>query len=247
MRKKWSNEKVDEALCGRNITRGFDSDQIPAPSVTKLEWVCDVCKHHWKTTCDSILNLGSGCPSCSGNIEMTITSAQERLNSTKRSIDVVRLGHGKQNKERRGCFRCRVCSHQWDMILSNLFGKKQGCPRCGKSGRYTESWFTSAPGRKQLPGKIYLMELTNGNETFLKVGITKRDIRSRFTTSVPYHKTTLLDLNTTLYDAFLLEQKILREFKRYQPQQRFGGSRECFPVQYKNQIQRLINEAIHTD
>ncbi len=237
--RKWSNATIDENLTHRNIKRVTNVNEISAPSITKISWLCTVCEELWFTTVDSVLNHKSGCPYCAGNRKMTIKDVQVKVKD--RNIIVLELYDGKQNQERKGHFRCGICSNKWKMILSNMLGKKQGCPRCGKSGRYTQTWFDRFPERKTQQGKIYLMCLEDDNETFLKVGITKRDTKTRFTTSVPYKTTTLLEVETTLYEAFKKEQLILHSLKRYVPNKHFGGKNECFDVSLQEEI---INEIL---
>jgi len=246
MKRKWTNETVDNALVNRKIIRITNLERITAPSITKILWRCTKCSVEWKTTVDSVLNLKSGCPCCAGNRKMSLDDLQDRLH--KRKITTLQLFDGHKNKERKGLFQCNICKNQWTMILSNLLGKRQGCPRCGKSGRYTEKWFKQQKSRKRLPGKIYLLELSSTKESFLKVGITKRNIKTRFTTSIPYTTTILVDEDTTLYTAFRIEQEILKLFsnKRYNPQKHFGGKRECFTLLAKAQLIRKINESLHT-
>lgn len=245
-KRKWSNDKIDSELYERNIERITDVDNISAPSVTKIEWWCTICENRWNTSVDSVLNIGSGCPYCAGNMKMTVRDCQERLIVERRNIDVVDLYNGKQNRERRGLFKCGVCNNEWTMILSNLFGKKQGCPSCGKSGRYTQSWFEIYPERKDEPGKLYVLLLEDNNEKFIKIGMTKRTVKSRFNTSVPYEKTQLKEFDTTLYNAFMVEQTVIREFNKhkYLPIKSFGGKNECFSIEIKNKIIEKIKEEL---
>lgn len=218
----------------------MDVSHISAPSITKIEWLCTICNTPWSATVDSVLNLGSGCPKCAGNKKMTLEECQERIESENRNIIVLSLANGRKNHERRGKLRCGSCSHEWEMILSNLLGKKQGCPRCGKSGRYTESWFHVNKDREKVLGRIYLIRLHNEEEEFLKVGITKRDIKSRFTTSVPYLKETLVDVTMPLVDAYYIERIVLDQFGKYTPQKHFGGKNECFHVNHEKEIRGII-------
>lgn len=245
-RKYWTNKRVRCELEGRDICLKTNLDAIKAPSVTKVEWECLRCHIIWSTTVDSVLNLKSGCPKCAGNRKMSLEECQKRLDDEKRNIQVLKLHNGSKNHERKGVFKCGQCSNEWSMILSNLFGKRQGCPKCGKSGRYNKEWFYIEPKRKNIPGKIYLVLLEKASEQFIKVGITKRGTKQRFTTGVPYNITPLLEYDVPLYEAWLLEQQIIHQCSNhlYTPKEYFGGKNECFDLNSRDKITKLIREQI---
>jgi hypothetical protein len=243
-KRKWTNTSLVEWSANRSLKCTTDIDVISSPSTSKVDWVCSICNHNWTTTIDSVVNLRSGCPNCAGNIKQTVDDCQERLNHDNRNITVVKLYDGKAKHERKGRFLCRVCNTEWDMILSNLFGKKQGCSTCGKSGKYTEHWFEKFESRKTDSGKIYVILLESGVERFIKVGITKRDIKSRFTTSIPYVVTEIVVFDMSLYQAFVTEQQVLKKFKhlKYLPQKHFGGKNECFDIKSIDDITKTIKD-----
>jgi len=79
------------------------------------------------------------------------------------------------------------------------------------------------------PCFIYKIRLFDNNENFYKVGITTKDIKTRFR-SFPYSYEMLEIISINLYDAYIIEQEIhnhLKEYK-YNPQIKFGGHTECF-------------------
>jgi len=79
------------------------------------------------------------------------------------------------------------------------------------------------------PCFVYKIRLFNDNENFYKVGITTKDIKTRFR-NFPYNYEVLEIISINLYDAYTIEQEIhnyLKEYK-YKPQIRFGGDTECF-------------------
>lgn len=243
-RRKWTNETVDSALINRNIKRITDTTQIKQPSTTKLEWLCLKCSHGWHATLDNIVNKHSGCPKCAGNFKMTIGDCQHVLDQQHRQIDVLDLFDGHRNNERKGLFRCKSCNNNWTMVLSNLLGKKQGCPSCGKCGRYTQKYFDRFPDRKNDPAILYVLKLTDTEEEFLKLGITKRNVKTRFTTSVPYIKTTLCEVEMTLYEAYNIEQQLLLKYKehKYVPHKHFGGKTECLSQNVELKILQELND-----
>lgn len=82
------------------------------------------------------------------------------------------------------------------------------------------------------------MEFSNQTEQFLKVGITKRNIHSRFATRIPYKTKLVKEYSMLLYDAWQIEESIKQTFKikQYVPMQHFGGSTECYTYGAFNEI-----------
>lgn len=119
----------------------------------------------------------------------------------------------------------------------NHINKKQGCPICntgnGKGG-YTYSYFEHNPEEKNIPGVLYAARFTNGMERFIKIGITAKTTKQRFSRSeykdmaveVMYEKP------LPLYDAFCTESRMLQTLQphRFFSNTQFSGYTECFKV-----------------
>ena len=129
-------------------------------------------------------------------------------------------------------FKCLVCSNEFNqMPLNHLKG--QGCPDCNNGG-YCKSFFESRPEMKDNPADLYFYKFWNDNEVFYKVGIT---IGKRIFNHGGNYKTDLIkNVNTTLYNAWILEQKFINDFRKYKyvPQYKFGGWTECFSKEIYN-------------
>lgn len=94
--------------------------------------------------------------------------------------------------------------------------KHQGCPRCGKLsnkgiGGYTHAYFKNNPLQRDIPGILYAARFINGNETFIKVGITSKSTKQRFNRTE--YKNMIIDIlyekPMSLYEAFCKEQYII--------------------------------------
>ena len=132
----------------------------------------------------------------------------------------------------------------------HLYGGN-GCPQCGykrrgSMGGYCYDYFEKNPLEKNIQGKLYIVEMTGKSDHFIKVGITKRTIKERFAVSglgdKYFNKRIIHELSIPLYDAWLLEQKILedlREEYQYFPNYKFSGQTECFKV--KNIVLECID------
>lgn len=111
----------------------------------------------------------------------------------------------------------------------------QGCPKCGHDklmGKYSEGFFKSNPKYKDYPSHLYVIQVWNNNETFIKIGVTRTKIQKRFSGHVqmPYEYKVIAVKSDTLYNCWMLETKLheLNEFTSYKPSIHFGGHTECF-------------------
>jgi len=185
---------------------------------------------------------GCGCPKCGGSAPLTqrdflirsmevhgnkydYSLAKYVTDSTK--VIIICPSHGE--------FKQAPMSHM----------RGAGCPICNKPGHFSEKLFNENEELKSRPGKIYLLEFTDINENikFLKVGITQTSIEDRFRRGYKAYKyNVLIEKTLDLYDAFLLEQHLIRTFVNSQfiPPMPFGGRNECFTTQYKDQIIKTI-------
>lgn len=131
----------------------------------------------------------------------------------------------------------------------------QGCPDCGNlrsagSGGYTEQLFDNDPDKKDVPALLYLMEVTNGNEHFLKIGITIKTITERFNRS-EYKNMTFAPIHTwcvSLYEAFCLERQIIESLSshRFFSNTKFSGYTECFKLSALDQVIDMMNDISHS-
>ncbi len=252
MSKKWSNNRIDSMLEEKSATfiRAEDTSDISAPSIMPVLWKCLICSHTWRATVDSVNSMNSGCPKCAGNSRMSLSEIQKRLNKEQREIIIDDIIPGSKNNERKGIFVCKICNTEWKSTLSNIFYNQQGCPKCNKSGRYNTAWFDSHPELKTTPALLYLVRFSNDEEDFIKVGITRHNIFTRFPKyKYPYVMCLYQSVNTTLYHAWKEEQNILQQFSKYLylPKQHIGGRTECLTLIPLQQINQLLKEMTYEE
>lgn len=134
---------------------------------------------------------------------------------------------------------CKV--HGEFLQQPNIHVAGHGCPKCAKKhnlGRYNKKFFKKHPDKKNIPAILYLVEIDN----FYKIGVTKNDAKTRLGFYRKKMKI-LCENKMTLYEAFLMEQSILKEFKKWQyiPKEVKGrGGKECFSK--KVPISELLNK-----
>lgn len=110
-----------------------------------------------------------------------------------------------------------------------------GCMECGKlvknsKGGYTPEFFNNHPEQKNVPGILYVMNVTNGSERFLKVGITSRTTKQRNSIYKNMTIVPVCEKHMTIYEAFCIEQLLIIELKpyRFYSHTKFAGYTECF-------------------
>lgn len=111
----------------------------------------------------------------------------------------------------------------------STFLKGHGCRDCSKSSGFNKTRFVKLVSRYGC-GYLYLVRLSNTDESFLKIGITCRQIDKRMA-CLPFDKEILhvetFDDGGVLFDA---ENKLQNVFKqnRYKPKTGFAGETECY-------------------
>lgn len=98
---------------------------------------CHVCNQKWDADWQSIYSLGTGCPWC---VNRRVTKENsfvylypELMNDwdwdNNMTIDPYSLA---PNSHERIYWKCHICQHCWDCVLSNRTSLGRGCPGCAK-------------------------------------------------------------------------------------------------------------------
>ena len=201
--------------------------------VKMLQKICITCKVHgdfWQTPADHLWN--HGCPKCKADkrsfswVEMfnqfpdknknyyTYDETTYKRNSVKMKMVCPKHGEFWQKPElHKNGAGCKICTAS------------------GGPGKYCETIFNRKPELKQKPGFLYYIELLDADNTkFYKIGITT-SMKNRFYNFIENnHGKVLWIRKDTLYNCFLLEQKILQENTNflYRPMNLdIGGKTEC--------------------
>lgn len=137
-----------------------------------------------------------------------------------------------------------ICPIHGDFMQTpdSHINKQCGCPRCGSGGTYSEWYFKDEQTRHE-PGVLYLVELSSETECFLKIGITIKNANIRYASPSKnggYKCRIILQRDMSIYEAWLIEQKILKEFEndKYNPQIYFPGYTECISKQNEAMVIR---------
>lgn len=195
---------------------------------------------------------GQGCPEC-GLARRSIL----RTSNTSSFVARSRAAHGMKyvydyvdyvKTKEKVQIVCREHGPFFQRPEQHLRG--EGCPTCGQAswfaeqGGYTERMFSANPDMKSQSGLLYLIRFTDDNESFVKIGITKRTLTERFHWGYgAYQMETVRALNMPLYNAWKKEQQIITRFytHRHIPSNTIGGWTECFDVVVVDDIIRVMN------
>lgn len=140
-------------------------------------------------------------------------------------------------------------------ILCNMHGefkqsanshlKGRGCPTCYlENNGYNRGKFVYFAKNSECV--LYLLECFNEEEKFLKIGITSKSIKSRFSGNkkLPYDFKILKKLKS-LNSSCIWDEEVLlkRKFKKYKysPDIKFKGYTECFNIENKKEIINYLN------
>ena len=127
--------------------------------------------------------------------------------------------------------KCIKCNHIFTRRIESSLYNQHGCPRCSfkNNGFIRSDYFNKHPEMKHEPCKVYLLKFSGNDEEFYKIGITRQDIKER-TRKIPYDLIESEVIETTYYNAYLLEKSLKKIIKDYQyyPKLKFNGRTECF-------------------
>lgn len=135
----------------------------------------------------------------------------------------------------------------------HLYG--QGCPECGvekttlakqadpcKNGWSYSKWKSRGENNKDFDGfKLYIIECTDGDETFIKIGKTFTTVAKRYYGSrLPYNWRVVTSVVGTAEYISSLEEELHRNLNsagyKYTPKKKFDGSNECYKCNYTEEI-----------
>ena len=201
---------------------------------------CIICPEHgefWQVACDHI--RGAGCPAC-GIIKTANSKRKSITQFIKEAISI----HGKKyNYDRTTYVHAHkkiiiTCPEHGDFEQTPNSHLHHGCPSCAHdlyNVGYNYKNFKRNPKLADSPGVLYLVIIKLTNEEFIKIGITAKDVKTRFNNNSKI--TALMEFHTSLFNAFRLEQQLLNsnllKTYKYTPVKNMSGKTECFNINSK--------------
>ena len=182
---------------------------------------------------------GKGCPKCANNK----ISNSEEFTTKANKIHNKRYDYSKveySNAQSKIIIMCHIHGEFSQTANSHLAG--HGCPKC--SGENTRKLNSIKFKDKFNFGILYLIRCFNDKETFLKIGITSKDIDSRYKSkiSLPYNRETLYEKYARSEDIINMENKIKYLFKYHKPEIMFkGGRTETLHISQEKAVLEFLN------
>lgn len=214
---------------------------------TKLIITCHIHGDFYQTP-DAHLNKKQGCKECKRYSRLDgrrLTTEDFIIRASK-----IHNNYYNYNKTEVNGNKNKViitCPKHDDFLQSpNSHLKGRGCKKCYLENEgYGKSKFVHFA--KQNICSLYLIEVYNTEERFLKIGITSKDVKTRFSgdKKLPYDykilKVVKSNSSSYIWDK---EVEIKRLFKKskYNPNLKFKGYRECFSSIEKENILNYLKE-----
>lgn len=130
---------------------------------------------------------------------------------------------------------------------SNLIYNLSGCPHCANElkGYTRHKYIASCEKNNDGHGTLYLAKISDGNETFLKIGITSYpNTENRFIelNRLYTEVISLLVVNADPAKVYNLEHYIHRTFipYKYIPLKEFNGRQECYSIDALDDLMSII-------
>lgn len=192
---------------------------------------------------------GDGCPKCGNRNKGTYHKKDtEWFITIANQIHGNKYDYAKVQYNRYHDKVCIVCPTHGEFFQTagSHIHNRNGCPKCSLEnieGGYGVKRFQNNPQLKEEMGYLYVIELFNHNERFVKVGITKQ-IDKRFVGQLPYNHVLLTTVEGKMWDLFKQEQQLKSLFKqsKYRPNRKFSGHTECFCLNTKQLLlERLVS------
>jgi hypothetical protein len=208
------------------------------------------CRFHGPFTISFYRHLkGTGCPECTHHYNQKaaqyFAKRATKVHGKKYSYTTYKPAPSKMRIvcAAHGVFTQSAASHL----------KGHGCPGCANDrkrllakGGYSEGFFVLHPDMSQRPATLYVVEFSRPGESFVKAGITRTSVASRFKGGYQkYARRLITSRSLCLYEAFCLEQRILTAFKKFQqfPEQKnFVGKTECLSSSCAGEVESWLEE-----
>ena len=233
-------DRVHEILAYKQLTLITPYTRI----IDKHTIKCQTCSYVWDIRLNDVVNNHHGCPSCAGLVKLTNDKIDKRLLESNRSL--IRIGDV-VNATTKIEWKCQH-NHIWKATPDSVLNLMSGCPVCGRVGFASKRYFERNPHKRNMPGLVYLIEGTYNDTRFIKIGITEKTVTRRFSGDIKkYQIREIARKETTLWDAYTIEQAILQQYigDLHQPSDEFDEKTEC--LRYDPKIIEDILDTYFTD
>ena len=257
---KLSKEKFLSRLPSDNFKK-YNYDSIEFENVyDKIKIFCFKHNEFFEQSVSNHLYGDNGCPKCANErTGLALSSSTEEFVS--KSFNIHKGYYTYKNSKYLGAHKKLLvtCPIHSDFLVTpseHLSGT--GCKKCAVEklsirmrenpvGWSYSNWKLAGEKSKNFDGfKVYIIEMSNNIEKFLKIGRTYKTVESRFGFSKDnYYQ--INGLKTIIFEDAIkvcnLESLLKNQFKEYKylPLINFNGMHECFNISAKDEILKYIN------
>ena len=247
-KKKTKQQFIDEAV---EVHGNFyDYSNVEYQTIhTKVEIICPEHGTFWQKPSSHL--RGFQCPQCKNDrMKASMTLSTEIFSKKARQThgdwyDYSQVNY--QGSKEEVEIICPVHGSFWQIPNNHLNGQK--CPYCsiGVGEYYAYKWLYECSEEYDIPCLVYLIEMYDEQERFLKMGITLRSVNERYrsrTHTKGYNYTTIIEKLTTKKEGVLKELQAKNDLcgNRYHPMKSFDGWTECFTLEAYDDILELIKK-----
>lgn len=212
---------------------------------TKVKIVCPVHGAFEQTPNNHIIGR-QGCPVC-----RHIKASASKTSNTSKFIEKANMIHNNYYTYSKTCYAraitkvtitCPVHGNFEQRPAEHLSGR--GCSLCSKElmGWTHTKWKERGESSNLFNGyKLYIVEMFNDSEKFIKIGKTFTTLSHRFC-SLPYQWRTVKVIEGDAITISELELELHNKFiiNKYTPNTKFGGWQECFEASIEKRILQIV-------
>lgn len=239
---------------------GSKFDYSKVEYVNRNTKITIICPEHgeFAITPHAILTQNQGCKKCGlaraslnkrTPIDEFVKKANELHNNKYEYNEVVYVNNSTKIQ-----IVCPTHGEFWQRPDNHIL-QGRGCPGCKRekarenAGGYTIAYFENHPDQQIIPAILYSALIINGNERFIKIGITAKSTKHRFNRSEYKNMNieVLHEKNLTLFEAFQIEQQFIEDMKphKFFSNTTFSGYTECFRI--NDVVVNRINDIFRID
>ena len=206
------------------IIHGFAEEFKNAKTKLNLECLKD--GHKWTAGIHSIINRGSGCPKCAGNIKYTEQEALQKCIDIceEMNYDAIGFVGGYKNAHSKFEYICKI--HRKQSV--SYYNFVNGGRRCGGCAKDDTGFYGYYPERKNETDYLYILDFDG---KFVKVGRSfdvERRISELQRESEIKKIYKLRIFTATHQEIYGFEQELHSELRERNFQHYVGWSTECF-------------------
>ena len=156
---KIANERVINMCNIKNCTLVNINFKYIGSNKTILKLRCNIDKHKWKVKYHSFIDSKNGCPKCGNRVLPTQKEVDKNIIKRCHEINCILLEPFiYKTLKSKIKLECNIDGHKWNPTYQNFIKMKNGCPKCGKTIRFSQEEIEKLINEKCRKINCYLLE-----------------------------------------------------------------------------------------